>query len=115
DAMRAMPVDEKNGWAKYANLESHVHTVDGIVKNVPGLRVVYNTLAQPEDNVKGTSGVLIPGKALAKKLPAMVSLTGYLHAEDGGDGPERVLELAAYGNYSPRHRFGNRLPNRIRW
>lgn len=115
DVMRTMPVDEKNGWAKYANLEQHVVTVDELVKKVPGLRVVYNTLAQPEDNAKSTSGVLIPGKALAKKIPAMVSLTGYLHAEEGDAGTERVLELGAYGNYSPRHRYGNRLPRRVRW
>ncbi len=115
DVMRTMPVDDKNGWAKYANLEQHVVTVDELVKRVPGLRVVYNTLAQSEDNAKATSGVLIPGKALAKKIPAMVSLTGYLHAEEGNEGTERVLELGAYGNYSPRHRYGNKLPRRVRW
>lgn len=115
DAMRTMPVDDKNGWAKYANLEQHVVNVDELVKKVPGLRVVYNTLALPEENAKSTSGVLIPGKALARKIPAMVSLTGYLHAEEGENGTERVLELGAYGNYSPRHRYGSRLPRRVRW
>jgi hypothetical protein len=115
DAMRTMPVDEKNGWAKYANLEQHVVNVDELVKKVPGLRVVYTTLALPEENAKGTSGVLIPGKALARKIPAMVSLTGYLHAEQGEEGTERILELTAYGNYSPRHRYGAKLPPRIRW
>jgi hypothetical protein len=115
DAMRTMPVDDKNGWAKYANLEEHVVKVDELVKRVPGLRLVYNTLAMPEDSAKGTSGVLIPGKALARKIPAMTNLTGFLHAEDGSDGIERVLELGAYGNYSPRHRYGARLPRRVRW
>ncbi len=115
DAMRTMPVDDKNGWAKYANLEQHIVNVDELVKKVPGLRVVYNTLALPEESAKGTSGVLIPGKALARKIPAMVSLTGYLHAEQGTDGTERVLELTAFGNYSPRHRYGDKLPPRVRW
>lgn len=115
DAMRTMLVDDKNGWAKYANLENHIVNVDELVKKTPGLRVVYNTLALPEESAKGTSGVLIPGKALARKIPAMCSLTGYLHVEDGDDGTERVLELSAYGNYSPRHRYNKRLPERIRW
>lgn len=115
DAMRTMPVDDKNGWAKYANLENHIANVDELVKRTPGLRVVYNTLAMPEENAKGTSGVLIPGKAAARKLPAACSLTGYLHAEEGDNGTERVLELSAYGNYSPRHRYNKRLPPRVRW
>lgn len=114
DAMRAMPIDEKNGWAKYANLENHVHNLDMLVKSMQGLRVVYNTLAHPEDSTKGTGGVMIPGKALAKKIPALCDLTGYLHAEDCDDHVDRVLELTAYGNYSARHRYGKKLPDRVR-
>lgn len=113
DVLRAID-DEKNPWAKYANLETHVHNVDKLVKRIPGARVVYNTLALPEDAAKGTSGVLIPGKALAKKLPALCDLAGYLQAEDCGDHVDRVLHLAAFGNYSPGHRYGNRLPPLVR-
>jgi len=114
DAMRRMDIDDRNGWAKYANLESHIVNVDERLKNVRGARIVYNTLALPEENAKGTSGVLIPGKALARKIPAMCDLTGYMRAEDTGQGIDRVLHLSAYGNYSPRHRYGARLPAVVR-
>jgi len=115
DAMRKMPVDDRNGWAKYANLEQHVINLDELIKKKAGLRLVYNTLNAPEDKAKETSGVLIPGKALARKIPAMVNLTGLLRAEEGDDITERVLHLTAFGNYMPRHRYGNRLPRLVRW
>ena len=114
DAMRAMDIDEKNGWAKYANIETHIHNVDTLIKKIPGARVVYNTLALPEDSAKGTSGVLIPGKALAKKIPALCDLSGYMQQEDVGDHVDRVLHLAAFGNYSPGHRYGKKLPALVR-
>lgn len=114
DAMRAMP-DTNNGWAKYANLENHIINIDEFIKRRPGVRLVYNTLNAPEDKAKETSGVLIPGKALARKIPAMVNLTGLLRAEEGDGITERVLHLTAYGNYTPRHRYGNRLPRFVRW
>lgn len=113
DVLRSID-DEKNPWAKYANLETHVHNVDKLVKKIPGARVVYNTLALPDDAAKGTSGVLIPGKALAKKLPALCDLAGYMQAEDCGDHVDRVLHLAAFGNFAPGHRYGTRLPAFIR-
>lgn len=114
DAIRTMDIDEKNGWAKYMALEQHVNTLDAIVKKTPGVRVVYNTLAMPEDSVKGTSGVLIPGKALAKKIPALCDLSGYMQQEDCNDHTDRVLHLSAFGNYSPGHRYGDKLPSMIR-
>lgn len=114
DAMRKMPASG-NGWAKYANLEEHVVKLDELIKRMPGVRLVYNTLNAPEDKAKETSGVLIPGRALARKIPAMVNLTGFLRPEEGDDVTERVLHLTAYGNYSPRHRYGNRLPRFVRW
>jgi len=114
DAMRAMDIDERNGWAKYMNLEQHIHTLDTLVKRVPGARIVYNTLAMPEDSAKGTSGVLIPGKALAKKIPALCDLSGYMQQEDCNDHIDRVLHLQAFGNYSPGHRYGNKLPAMVR-
>ena len=114
DAMRKMP-DSSNGWAKYANLEEHVVKLDELIKKKPGVRLVYNTLNAPEDKAKETSGVLIPGKALARKIPAMVNLTGFVRPEEGDEVTERVLHLTAYGNYSPRHRYGSRLPRFIRW
>lgn len=113
DVLRAVD-DEKNPWAKYAQLETHVHNLDRYVKKVPGARVVYNTLALPEDAAKGTSGCLIPGKALAKKLPALCDLSGYLVAEDRGDHVDRVLHLTTYGNYPAGHRYGKHLPDKVR-
>lgn len=113
DVIRAID-DEKNPWAKYANLETHIHNVDKLIKKIPGARVVYNALALPDDAAKGTSGVLIPGKALAKKLPALCDLAGYLQAEDCGDHIDRVLHLATFGNYFAGHRYGRRLPRLVR-
>ena len=115
DAMRKMPVDDRNGWAKYANLEQHIINLDELIKLKRGARLVYNTLNAPEDKAKETSGVLIPGRALARKIPAMVNPTGFLRPEEGADVTERILHLTAYGNYSPRHRYGNRLPRFVRW
>jgi len=115
DVMRLMDVDERNGWAKYKGLEDYVQRLDLTFKHLPGVRVVYNTLAQPEDKAVGTSGVLMPGKALARKIPAMCSVTAYMRQERTHDGVDHVLHFAAYGNYSPRHRYGDRLPEVVRW
>jgi hypothetical protein len=113
DVLRSID-DEANPWAKYANLENHVHNLDKLVKKLPGVRVVYNTLALPNDDVKGTGGVLIPGKALAKKLPAMCDLAGYMQAEDNGDHVDRLIHLTAFGNFAAGHRYGDRLPPMVR-
>lgn len=113
DVLRVVDVPN-NPWAKWQNLEEHVHNVDRMVKSVPGARVVYNTLAVPPDSEKGNAGVLIPGKALSKKLPALCDLAGYLRQEDAEDHTNRVLHLTAYGAYSPGHRYGDKLPPLIR-
>jgi hypothetical protein len=115
DVMRLMDVDERNGWARYRGLEDYVQRLDLTFKHLPGVRVVYNTLALPEDKAGGTSGVLMPGKALARKIPAMCSVTAYMRQERTNDGVDHVLHFAAYGNFSPRHRYSDRLPEVVRW
>src|ERR1051326_1177532 len=58
DVIRSMKgVSEKNGWAKYQALEEHIVAIDERVKSIPGLRVVYNSLAAPAVDEKHPSGL----------------------------------------------------------
>jgi hypothetical protein len=114
DVFRNLPLDEKNGWAKYQALESHVQWLDIEIKKYPALRLCYTALAAAADDAKTPGGIILPGKAVAKKIPAVCNLTGYLRAEEVGKNVDRVLHLSAYGSYSPRHRYGTSLPAFVR-
>lgn len=113
DGMRAMDVGN-NGYAKYEGIFEHVLLIDNLIKSVPGARAVYTALAQTEDKAKDANGVMLPGKQLAKKLPALTDLVGYMHVEEVGDRHDRVLELIPYGDYTAGHRYGSKLPHRVR-
>ena len=115
DVIRSLSkTNEKNGWLKYQSLEEHFAAIDERVKTVEGLRLIYNALASPGVDEKHPSGILIAGRAVAAKLPAMCDLLGYLRPEENGGKIERVLHLTPYGSFPARHRYGNKLPGLVR-
>lgn len=101
-------------WHKYVDLEAHVTWLDAEWKKIPGLRVVYNTLAATEDDPKKPSAILMPGRQLSRKLPAGCDLVGYMRQEENGGEIDRVLHLQAHGNFPAGHRYATRLPPIIR-
>lgn len=101
-------------WQKYVDLEAHITTLDAIWKKVPGLRVVYNTLAATEDDNKKPSSILMPGRQLSRKLPAGCHLVGYMRQEERQGKVDYVLHLQTFGNFPAGHRYGNSLPPYIR-
>lgn len=102
------PLAGANGWMPFQTLVEHMIYLDSACKAVPGLRLVYNAI----DN--GTDGILMPGKAVEKSLPAMCDLTGYLRAEQIDKATARTLYMAPFDAHSPRHRFGTKLPPKLR-
>ncbi len=107
-----------NGWEKYKMLEDHINWVDDFCKKLPPRTLIhYNTLAAAADDAKIPGGAVIAGRALAKKLPAIMNLIGYLRskeAKEKGATPERFLHLNVYGPFAAGHRYGNRLPNVVK-
>ena len=112
--LKAATDGKDNGWQVYGTLESHIMGLDAELKRYSWLQIGYNTLAAVGDDAKVPGGVVIAGRALAKKLPAAVDLFGYMRQEEAGKGPDRILHLEAYGHWQARHRFGRRLPGIIR-
>jgi hypothetical protein len=114
DIIQSLP-DDANGWVKYGTLEKHIMWLDKLAKRTPGLRIHYNAVAQDPSDKKSAATMQVAGKAVARKLPALCSLVGYLRTEDKETGNvERVLHLNTYGPFMARHRYGRRLPNVIR-
>lgn len=113
DVIRASG-DDVNGWEKYGALEKHVINRDEAWKKIPGLRIVYNALADVQQDDKKPSGPLMAGRALSRKVPAMCDMIGYLATEEVGGQTDRLLHLAPYSNYPARHRYGNKLPAKVR-
>jgi hypothetical protein len=113
DMIRSMPT-ETDGWTKYGDLEKHIMNMDERWKKIPGLRIVYNALAQVEPDDKKPAGPLLAGKALAKKLPAICDAIGYLRTEVVDGGIDRILHFQSYANFPARHRYGARLPAFVR-
>jgi hypothetical protein len=109
DMIRSMP-KEADSWTKYGDLEKHIINMDEKWKRIPGLRIVYNALAEVQPDDKKPAGPLMAGKALSKKLPAICDAIGYLRTETGADGVDRFLHFQAYGNFPARHRYGAKLP-----
>ena len=107
---------DEQGWLKYQDLETHILHVDALLKRTPGVRVCYNSLAVSEDDKAKPSGVLIAGKALPRKLPALMDVVGYLRAEGTADGQtvDRFLHLAPFSNFPAGHRYGERMPPLVR-
>jgi hypothetical protein len=103
-----------NGYEKWQMLQQHIEWFDTHVKQL-GCRLAYNALAKASDDAKVPGGIVIAGQAL-QKLPAGVSLVGYLRTEERkvGSGIDRILHLQSYGPFMAGHRFGNRLPGIIR-
>lgn len=114
DLIRNATTGGDNTWQKYADLESHVIAQDARLKKVPGLRVVYTALAAAEDDKKKPSSVLMAGRALPRKMPALCDVVAYLHQEDKDDRTDHLLRLTAYGNFPAGHRYGNKLPRLVR-
>lgn len=105
---------DEQTWQKYADLEKHITFLDAQWKRVPGLRVCYNALALSEEDATKISGPLMAGKALPRKFPALQMFLGYMRQETKGDVTDRVLHLAAHGNFAAGHRYGARLPRIVR-
>lgn len=104
-----------DGWAKYGDLEKHIVFLDDQWKKIPGLRIVYNSLATTEEDSKKPAGALMAGRALPRKMPALCDVIGYMRPEDAGNGKlDRVTHLQPFGNYPAGHRYGNRLPPLMR-
>jgi hypothetical protein len=105
--------DERNGWAKYQTLEQHIKIMDGKLKQLPTVRVIYNALEAPGE-AKAPGTMMLAGKALGRKMPAAMDLYAYLRVEETNGKIERVLHLAPYGNFTCGHRYGAALPDYIR-
>lgn len=114
DLIRAATLGGDQTWQKYADLEAHVIALDARMKKVPNLRVVYTALAASEDDKKKPSGVVMAGRALPRKMPALCDLVGYMRQDDTDSTTDHVLHLTAYGNFPAGHRFGDKLPRFIR-
>ena len=114
DLIRAATAGGDNTWQKYADLESHVIAMDARFKKIPGLHVVYTALAASEDDKKKPGGVVIAGRALPRKMPALCDIVGYLRQDDKDDVTDHVLHLTAYGNFPAGHRYGSKLPRYVR-
>lgn len=113
DVLRLQEQAGVTGWDLYGNLERHIQNIDLRVKALPRVRIWYNALATEPG--RETGGPLLAGKQLARKIPAYCSTTAYLRQEETNDGVDRVLHFAAYAGYSPRTRYGNKLPRFVRW
>jgi hypothetical protein len=114
DLIRNAVASGDNTWQKYADLESHIIATDARLKKIPGLRVVYTALSATEDDKKKPSSVLMAGRALPRKMPALCDVVAYLHQEDEGDRTDHLLRLTAYGNFPAGHRYGGKLPRMVR-
>jgi len=115
DVIRAAKKTTDDQWAVYRLLDEHIQWLDKAAKAL-GVRVAYNSLAADGDTAtKVPGGLLLPGKAVAKSLPASTDLTGYLHAEERANNKiDRVLHLAPHGVFPAGHRYGDKLPNIVR-
>ena len=114
DLIRSAP-EGAMGWTIYGDLEKHIIGKDEQWKRIPGLRIVYNAFANPEPDDKKPAGPLMAGKALARKLPAICDMIGYLRTEEVSGGQiDRILHLQPYSNFPARHRYGTRLPPFVR-
>jgi len=100
-----------NGWLPFQTLDDHVTEIDALLKQAPGLRVHYNAISAPASDDKHPGGLLMPGKKIAEKVPAMCNLTGYLRADSFNGVVNRYLHLTPYASFTPRHRYGDRLPD----
>lgn len=101
-------------WQKYADLEAHIVGLDDRLKKIPGVRVVYTSLAASSDDKKKPGGVLMAGRALPRKMPALCDVVGFMRQDDRDDRTDHVLHLTAYGEVPAGHRFGNKLPRYVR-
>jgi hypothetical protein len=115
DLIRMKTDQGDNTWAKYQELEAHITQLDMRFKKIPNLRVCYNALAASADDKKMPSSVLMAGKALPRKMPALCDIVGYLRQEDkDGAHAEHVLHLTAFGSFPAGHRYGSKLPPILR-
>lgn len=102
---------EGNGWALYKGLANTMRALDDYGRRM-GVQIAYNALAaDAQDMSKTPSGILLPGKAIARELPALTDVCGYMRQDEEGD---RLLHLQTYGPFPARHRFGKLLPPMIR-
>lgn len=114
DMIRERTLGGDNTWAKYGDLEAHVIHVDAMLKKVPGVRVAYNALAGSEDDKKKPGNVVIAGKALSRKMPALCDMIGYMRQEETDGKVDHLIHTTAFGNFPAGHRYGDRLPPLLR-
>jgi hypothetical protein len=116
DVIKSAPIVDGNAWAKYALLEAHIidHLDKWIKTATMGVRLAYNALAKPPDKIGDTGGLDVPGKAVAKKLPPLCEVIGYMHAEAGEKETEYVIHYSPCGPYIAGHRYGDRLPRFVK-
>jgi len=115
DVIRSLKPDAgANGWMPYRTLEEHITELDALTKQIPGLRIIYTALAAEAKNEKHPAGLLLAGRALEKRLPALLNLAGFMLAENIGGETIRTLYLRPYEGFPARHRYGDRLPDVIR-
>lgn len=112
----ARETDSKDSWAKWRLLDDHINWLVEATKRL-GLRITLNALAAdpggPDSRAPG--GIQVPGKAIARKLPAMLACVGYLRTEPREVNQiDRVLHLVPFGDYPAGHWYGSRLPPIVR-